>query len=285
MRDRKKALMHGESMLKEFSLENKVALITGAGRGIGRAIASVFAESGADIVAASRTEAELEETANEVTKQKRRCVTLPTDISNEDHLRRLVNTTISEFGKIDILVNNAGMGSLKMTIPIPGVEKMKISKLFPDLNDPITDNEWNIIWNTNVKGGYNLIRLVAPHMIQNKGGKIINIVSTAAAKYTAMQGVYPGTKAAIVALSRSMANELARFNITVNCIGPGGVITAMLEKIHTNDEISQTYLRSVPMRRFGEPREVGLLALYLASDASNYMTGQTLYLDGGYTIS
>jgi NAD(P)-dependent dehydrogenase (short-subunit alcohol dehydrogenase family) len=272
-------------MLKEFSLEGKVALITGAGRGIGRAIASTFAEAGADIVAASRTAAELEVTAAEVAKQGRKCVTLPTDINNEDHLRKLVDTALSKFGKIDILVNNAGMGSLKMTIPIPGVEKMKIAKLYPDLNEPLTDSEWNTIWNTNVKGGYNLIRLVVPHMIQSKRGKIINIVSTAAVKYTALQGVYPATKAAIVALSKSLANELARFNITVNCIGPGGVITAMLEKIHTNEEISQTYLRSVPLRRFGEPREVGLLALYLAADASNYMTGQTLYLDGGYTIS
>jgi 3-oxoacyl-[acyl-carrier protein] reductase len=122
-------------------------------------------------------------------------------------------------------------------------------------------------------------------MIQNKKGKIINIVSTAAVKYTALQGVYPATKAAVVALSKSLANELARFNINVNCIGPGGVITAMLEKIHSNEEMSQGYLRSVPLRRFGEPREVGLLALYLASEASDYMTGQTLYLDGGYTIS
>ena len=123
MGGRKEALMHGEGMLKEFSLENEVALITGAGREIGRAIASVLAESGADIVAASRTEAELEETAAEVIEQKRRCVTLPTDINNEDHLRKLVDTTLAEFGKIDILVNNAGMGSLKMTIPLPGVEK------------------------------------------------------------------------------------------------------------------------------------------------------------------
>ena len=272
-------------MLKEFSLEGKVALITGAGRGIGRAIASTFAEAGANIVAASRTSMELDETAEEVMKQGRKCVTLPTDINNADHLKRLVDTALTTYGKIDILVNNAGLGSLKMTIPIPGVEKMKIAQWIPDLNKPLTDEEWNVLWDTNVKGGYNLTRLVIPNMIQNKKGKIINIVSTAAIKYTALQGVYPATKAAIVALSKSLANELARFNITVNCIGPGGVRTAMLEKIHSNEEMSQGYLRSVPLRRFGEPREVGLLAVYLASEASDYMTGQTLYLDGGYTVS
>ncbi len=272
-------------MLKEFNLEGKVALITGAGRGIGRAIAATFAEAGADIVAVSRPSSELRETASEVEKYGRKCMILPTDIVNVDHLKKLVDTTISTFGKIDILINNAGMGTMKMTVPIPGAEKMRIAQLIPDLNEPVTDTEWNTIWNTNVKGGYDLTRLVVPYMIREKKGKIVNIVSTAAIKYTALQGLYPATKAAVVALTRGLANELARFNITVNGIGPGGVITAMLDKVYSNEEMSKTYLRSVPMGRFGEPREVGLLALYLASDASNYMTGQILYLDGGYTVS
>ena len=272
-------------MLKEFSLEGKVTLITGAGRGIGRAIAATFAEAGADIVAASRTSSELQETAAAVEKYGRRCITLPTDIADQDQLKKLVETAISTFGKIDILINNAGMGSMKMTVPIPGAEKMRIAQLLPDLNEPMTDGEWNTLWNTNVKGGYDLTRMVVPHMIREKKGKIVNIVSTAAIKYTALQGIYPATKAAVVALTRGLANELARFNITVNGIGPGGVITAMLENVYSNEEMSKAYLRSVPMRRFGEPREVALLALYLASDASNYMTGQILYLDGGYTVS
>lgn len=272
-------------MLKEFSLDGKVALITGAGRGIGRAIAVTLAEAGADIVAASRTRLELKETAAEVEKFRHHCVIQPTDITDGDRLKRLVDKALSTYGKIDILVNNAAMGTTKMTIPIPGADKMRIAQLIPDLNEPVTDSEWDKIWNTNVKAGYDLTRLVVPHMIKQNKGKIVNIVSTAAIKYTALQGLYPGTKAAIVALTRSLANELARFNITVNCIGPGGVKTSMLEKIYSNKEISQTYLKSVPMRRFGEPREVGLLALYLASDASAYMTGQTLYLDGGYTVS
>jgi len=272
-------------MLKEYSLEGKVALITGAGRGIGRAIAEVFAEAGADIIAASRTENELKKTAAEVEKWGRRCITQPTDIGNGDHLNRLVENALSEFGKIDILVNNAAISMVKMTIPIPGAEKMRIAKLLPEMNLPVTEEEWNNIWNTNVKAGYELTRLVVPHMIRQNKGKIINIISTAAIKYTTLQGLYPATKAAVVAISRGLANELARFNITVNCIGPGGVKTSMLDQIYNNEEISQTYLRSVPMRRFGLPREVGLLSLYLASEASSYMTGQTLYLDGGYTIS
>lgn len=272
-------------MINEFDLTGRVALITGAGRGIGRAIAETLSEAGADIVAASRTVLELEETASVVAKNGSKCIVIPTDINDQEQLKNLVNTALSSFGKIDVLVNNAAMASLKMTIPIPGMEKTKIARLITDLNEPLTDKDWNTIWSTNVKASYDLIRMVVPHMIKNNKGKIINIVSTAAIKYTAMQGIYPATKAAIVSLSRSLANELARFNITINCIGPGGVITSMLEKIHTNEEISKTYLNSVPLKRFGEPREVGLLALYLASNASNYMTGQVLYLDGGYTIS
>ncbi len=272
-------------MLKEFSLEGKAALVTGAGRGIGRAIAVTLAEAGGDIVAASRTAAELDETAAEVRKEGRKCVTVPTDIRKRADLQKLVDTALAEFGKIDILVNNAGVGNLRNLVPLPGAEKMRIAKILPQLNDPLTEEEWNVIWDTNVKAGYELTRMVVPHMIEKGKGKIVNIVSTAAIKYTALQGIYPATKAAVVAITRGLANELARFNITVNAIGPGGVLTAMLDKIYTNEEISKTYLRSVPLRRFGEPREVALLTLYLASDASSYMTGQTLYLDGGYTAS
>ena len=158
-------------MVKEYSLGGKVALITGAGRGIGRAIAEVFAEAGADIVAASRTDKELKETAAEIEKWGRRCVTQPTDVGNVEQLNRLVEKALSEFGKIDILVNNAAISMLKMTIPIPGADKMRIAKILPDMNLPVTDEEWNRIWNTNVKAGYELTRLVVPHMIQQKQRK------------------------------------------------------------------------------------------------------------------
>ena len=272
-------------MLKEFSLEGRTVLVTGAGRGIGRAIATLLAEAGGDIVGASRTAAELEETAAEVRKQGQKCITVPTDIRKTDDLKKLVDAAMGAFGKIDILVNNAGVGNFRTLVPIPGTEKMRITKILPQLKKPLTEDEWNVIWDTNVKALYELTRIVVPYMIAQGKGKIVNIVSTAAIKYTALQGIYPATKAAVVAITRGLANELARFNITVNAIGPGGILTAMMDKISTNEEISKTYLRSVPLRRFGEPREVALLTLYLASDASSYMTGQTLYLDGGYTVS
>ena len=121
-------------------------------------------------------------------------------------------------------------------------------------------------------------------MIRERKGKVINIISTAAVKYTAFQDIYPTTKAAVAAITRCLANKLARFNINADAIAPGMFATAMLEKLLNDEETGKQLIRTIPLRRFGDPREVGLLALYLASDASNYMTGQRLYIDGGYTV-
>jgi len=272
-------------MLKEYNLDGKVAVVTGAGRGLGKSITLTFAEAGADIVAVSRTLSELEKTAELVRQQGHKCLTMPTDVTDKNQVNKMVNSTVSEFGKIDILVNNAGIGFFKALIPTPGLEKLPIARILPDLNVPLTDDEWTTTWETNVNGVFNCIRTVAPFMIKQRKGKIVNIISTAAVRYTAFQSIYPATKAALAAITRCLANELARFNINVNAIGPGMFATVMLEKLLNNEETRNQLLRTIPLRRFGEPREVGLLAVYLASDASNYMTGQSLYIDGGYTIA
>jgi len=271
-------------MLKEYALEGKVAIVTGAGRGLGRAIALTLAEAGADVVAASRTARELEQTADGVRQQGRKCLAIPTDVTDTGQVNKLVEKTISEFTKIDILVNNAAVSFLKALVPTPGLDKLPIARIAPDLDVPLTEEEWNITWSTNVNGLFDCIRAVVPFMITERNGKIINIISTAAVKYTAFQGIYPATKAAVVAITRCLANELARFNINVNAIGPGMFPTDMLEKLLNDEETGKQLVRTIPLRRFGDPREVGLLAVYLASDASNYMTGQSLYIDGGYTV-
>lgn len=267
-------------MLNEYNLEGKVSIVTGGGRGLGRAIALTLAEAGSDIVVASRTEVELEQTAEGINQYGRRSLKILTDVSDTNQVNNLVKKTISEFGKIDILVNDAAVLFCKALIPTPGLDKLTLKKILPDLDLPITDDEWNTTWNTNVKGVFNCIKAVAPLMIKEKKGKIINIISAASVKYVAFQGIYPATKAAIAAMTRCLANELARFNINVNAIGPGMFHTIMIGKMLDDEETRKWLLRTVPLRRFGDPREVGLLAVYLASEASNYMTGQSLFLDG-----
>jgi 2-deoxy-D-gluconate 3-dehydrogenase len=272
-------------MLKEYKLDGKVALVTGSGRGLGREIAFALAEAGADVIVTSRTKRELEQTAAGVRERSRRCLAVPVDVSRMDQITKLVEESLSHFKKIDILVNNAGSGVFKALIPTPGLEKLPIARILPDISKPLTDEEWNVTWDTNVRGVYNCIKTIVPGMIAGGKGKIINVVSTAATRYTPFQSIYPATKAALVAITRTLAMELARFNINVNAIGPGMFETVMLGKLLGDEDIRGRLVRTIPLRRFGRPREVGLLAVYLAAEASDYVTGQTLYIDGGYTVA
>ncbi len=272
-------------MLKEYNLDGKAALVTGAGRGLGREIAFALAEAGADVIITSRTKSELEQTAAGVRERNRRCLAKPVDVSRPADAQSLVEESLAQFGQIDILINNAGTAVFKALIPTPGLEKLPISRILPDIAKPMTEEEWNSSWDTNVKGAFNFIKCVVPGMIKQKKGKIITVVSTAAARYTPFQSIYPATKAALVAMTRTLAIELSRFNINVNAIGPGMFETIMLGKMLNDEDIRGRLLRTIPLRRFGRPREIGLLAVYLAAEASDYMTGQTLYIDGGYTVA
>ena len=272
-------------MLKEYMLDGKIALVTGAGRGLGRETAFALAEAGADVIITSRTKTELEQTAEGIKERNHDCLAMPVDVSRIDQIENLVDKALSRFGKIDILVNNAGTAVFKALIPTPGLEKLPIARILPDMGQPLTDIEWNSTWDTNVKGAFNTIKTVVPGMIKEGKGKIINVVSTAATRYTPFQSIYPATKAALVSITKTLAIELARFNINVNAIGPGMFDTIMLGKMLNDEDISKRLLRTIPLRRFGRPREIGLLAVYLSSDASDYMTGQTLYIDGGYTAA
>jgi NAD(P)-dependent dehydrogenase (short-subunit alcohol dehydrogenase family) len=271
-------------MLEEYSLESKTALITGSGRGLGRAIALVFAEAGADIILASRTVNELEETSREVKKYGSKCLVVPTDITDSRNVLTLIDKTISTFGKLDILVNNAGVGFTKPMIVTPGLEKLRMAQIVPDYTTPATDEQWDIVWNTNVKSVMSFANAIVPMMVKAGKGKIINLSSAGAKRYIGSQGIYPAAKAAIESITRGMAIELARFNINVNAIGPGGFLTQMMDHVKADEAVNAHFLRSVPLKRYGNPREVGLLALYLASKASDYMTGQVIYIDGGLSI-
>jgi NAD(P)-dependent dehydrogenase (short-subunit alcohol dehydrogenase family) len=265
-------------MLKEFSLESKVAIVTGAGRGIGKGITLALAEAGADIVAVSRTEHELKEVAKEIKELGRRCLPIPTDIIKEDQVQKMVQSTISEFGKIDILVNNAAtITAVKPLVPLP-----HLGNSFPKV---MAEEEWRSDFDVDLVGSFLCIRAVGPYMIKQKSGKIINITSSHAISGFNYNAAYCASKAAKARFTQTLAKEWARYNINVNAIGPGLTHTAMTDQyIFANEKIKERHLNRIPLRRAGTPRDLGLLAVYLASDASNWMTGQSLYIDGGETI-
>lgn len=265
-------------MIKEFSLEGKVAIVTGAGRGIGKGIALALAEAGADIVAAARTEHEINEVAKEIKQLGRRCLAVPTDITKKDEVQRMVEKAVSEFNKIDILVNNAAIvTAVKPLVPLP-----HLGDRFPDV---MGEEEWNSGFDVDLHGAFLCTRAVGPYLIRQKSGKIINITSSHSIAGFDYNAAYCASKAAKMRFTQTLAKEWARYNINVNAIGPGLTHTSMTDQyIFANEKIREKHLSKIPLRRAGTPRDIGLLAVYLASDASNWMTGQSLYIDGGETI-
>jgi NAD(P)-dependent dehydrogenase (short-subunit alcohol dehydrogenase family) len=265
-------------MLREYSLEGKVAIVTGAGKGIGRGIALALAEAGADIVAVARTERDINGVAKEIKQLGRRCLAVPTDITKEDELHKMVERAISEFGKIDILVNNAAIiTAVKPLVPLP-----HLGDRFADV---MGQDEWSSSFGVDLHGAFLCTRAVGPYLIKQKSGKIINITSSHAIAGFDYNAAYCASKAAKMRFTQTLAKEWARYNINVNAIGPGLTHTAMTDEyIFANEKVRERHLSKIPLRRAGTPRDIGLLAVYLASDASNWMTGQSLYIDGGETI-
>jgi len=264
--------------IPEFGLVGKVAVITGAGRGIGKAIALCLAEAGADTVVVARTVSQIEETRKEVKEQGRTCLAIPADVTKAEEVERMVGETIARFGKIDILVNQAGTGSGGPLVPLPGYKGFWTREEVPH---PLSEQAWQHCIDTNLTSVFLCCRSVGPIMIEQRKGKIINVTSYVAAKGLSFLLPYTVSKAAVAMFTRSLALEWARYNINVNAIGPGYVPTAFTAGILAEPKRREELLRSIPLRRFAEAREMGLLAVYLASPASDYLTGQTIYIDGG----
>ncbi|MDA0746857.1 MAG: SDR family NAD(P)-dependent oxidoreductase, partial [bacterium] len=248
-----------------MQLENKIALVTGAGSGIGKAIAIEMAREGAHIAINDLTEQSAEETARRVEALGQKALVLPADVSNSAQVNTMVDKTLSTFGKIDILVNNAGT-----YVPHEG----------GIVNLP--DEAWQKTLNVNLNGPFYGCRAVAKNMIERKeGGKIINISSVQAEVAHFDASAYQPSKAALVMLTRSLAVELAPYKINVNAIGPGAIASEGLGGIH-GPEIVEAYRKRIPWGARGHTRDIGTVAVFLASEASRYMTGQILYVDGGY---
>lgn len=253
-------------MLDLLRLDGMVALVTGAGRGLGKAMALALAEAGSDVVCAARTKAQIEETCAEIELRGRKGMAIPADITSSGSVDRMVSGAVAEFGKIDILVNNAGVG---------------IGKPFCD----VTDDEWDLVMNANLRGAFYCTRAAGRGMIERRQGKVINISSILGIRGYQNFVSYCVSKGAITQLTRALALEWARYHINVNAIAPGAFTTAFNEEAYADDKFREASLKRIPFRRFGRAEELGPLVVFLASKASDYMTGETIYIDGGQQVN
>jgi NAD(P)-dependent dehydrogenase (short-subunit alcohol dehydrogenase family) len=267
-------------ILKEYELQDKVAIVTGAGRGIGKGIALTLAEAGADVVLAARTEEQLESTAEDIRKLGRKALVVPTDVLEKKQIQNTVEKSLLEFGKIDILVNNAGIPVLK---PVTFVNGMKLEgwQTADSWDNPLSEEEWHLVLNTNLTSAFLFAQAVGPHMLERQKGKIINISSNSAELAPPYFSAYCVSKAGLSMFTRCLATEWAPYNICVNAVGPGSVHTELSAPVLDDPERRKDILGKVPLGRLGEIREIGLMVVYLASEASNWVTGQTFYIDGG----
>ena len=260
---------------KEYDIEVKVVFITGAGRGIGKGIAQVLAEAGADIALNALTDRYVINTAKEIAEASgRRILPILADVTQSAEVQRAVDTVLKEFGRIDVLVNNLGDAIRKPLVTLPGKQ-----------GEPASDEEIKKIVDLNLMAAILCTRAIGPQMLERRSGKIINISSFTAGKGGKEVVLYSLAKSAVVGFTRTQALEWAAYNIQINSIAPG----LFPEPLNINDEetakkMTEYISKITPLGRAGRLREAGLLALYLASSASDYMTGQTLYLDGGLSL-
>jgi len=244
-----------------IDLSGKVAIVMGGGRGIGRSIALSLADAGADIVVAARTLSQVEETRDMVLSKGRKSMAFSVDVSQKEPITAMVEETVKTLGGVHILVNNAGI-----TRPAPLIE--------------YSEETWDTVMNINLKGIFLCTKAVGKYMIEQKYGKIINIASTGGEMAGPYNAVYHASKAGAILFTKSVALEWIRYNINVNAIGPGFVSTELIEDFR-DEKARKEVLKAIPIRRFAEPEEIAPMAVFLASDYSNYMVGEHVIVDGG----
>jgi 7-alpha-hydroxysteroid dehydrogenase len=249
-------------ILDRFQLTGRVAVVTGAGLGIGRGIALGLAEAGADVVVAARTESDLEEVADRVRSLGRRAVVVPTDVCDQEQCERLIGRAVGELGRLDVLVNNAG-GAMPRAAMDTSEGFMARTFAF------------------NVTAPLTLTKLAARRMVDTVGtGSVVNISSRSASMTQPMFVAYGAAKAALDRMTKNIASELAP-RVRVNALDVGGVATRSLEIVLTDDTLRRQFLDGTPMHRPGEPEDIACAVLYLASDASSWVTGKIFEIDGG----
>ena len=249
----------------EISLEGRVAIVTGGGRGIGREIAIRLAQAGADVCVTARTAAQLDETASLMSTFGIRSLAIAADATDPRDVGRVVERTISELGGLHILVNNAGA----------------------ELAKPLMETsleEYTLNLDSNVKTTFLFTQSAGHHLIAQKYGRIVNIASVAAFVAAPNQAIYHASKAAVAQFTRATAIEWARYGINVNAVAPGWIRTELISHMLDDEEMLSRYLKAIPLRRLGEPEEIAFLVAFLCSDLASFMTGSIVVVDGGLTI-
>jgi len=241
-----------------FNLKGKVVLITGAAGGIGQALVASFASAGATVVLSGRDLAKLE--AVKSCAQGVECHTITADLSQEGEATRLIDETIKQAGRIDVLVNNAGITKDTLLMRM-------------------TDQQFDDVLNTNLRSCFHMCRAAVMPMMKQRSGRIINMASIVGAIGAAGQANYAASKGGMIAMTKSIAAEVASRGITANTIAPGFIKTAMTDVLP--DEVKETYLKQIPAARFGSPADIGPAAVFLASDEAGYINGQTIHINGG----
>jgi 3-oxoacyl-[acyl-carrier protein] reductase len=244
-------------------LKDKVALITGGARGIGRAIALLFAREGADVAIIDVNLQEAEKTSHEIETLGRKSLALQVDVTDYLKVEEGVNKILDKFAKVDILVNNAGITKDNLLLRM-------------------SEAEWDAVLDVNLKGSFNCIKAVSKAMIKQRSGKIINIASIIGIIGNAGQANYSASKAGIIALTKTAAKELASRNINVNAVAPGFIQTEMTAKLP--EDLKEKMKEAIALKKFGSPDDVANVCLFLASEEAGYITGQTIVVDGGMVM-
>ncbi|AMM92428.1 3-oxoacyl-ACP reductase [Peribacillus simplex] len=245
-------------------LEGKKALVTGASRGIGREVALELARQGADVaINYSGSETKANEVVEEIKALGRKAFAIQCDVANSDSVTSMIKEVIEQFGRVDILVNNAGITRDNLLM------RMK-------------EEEWDSVINTNLKGVFLCTKAVTRQMMKQRSGRIINMASIVGVSGNAGQANYVAAKAGVIGLTKTTAKELASRGITVNAIAPGFISTDMTGELP--EDVRKAMLDQIPLARFGDPKDIAAVASFLASEASKYMTGQTLHVDGGMVM-
>ena len=243
-----------------MNLKDRVTVITGGARGIGKAIALKLAQEGSDIVIGDVNQEAMQEAALEIEKTGRRVLTRKVDVTNLADVQSFFQKALDKFGKINILINNAGITRDGLLVRM-------------------SEADWDAVLNVNLKGAFNCTKVVAKSMMKQRSGKIVNIASIIGIIGNAGQANYAASKGGVIAFTKSIAKELASRNINVNAIAPGFIKTQMTDKL--SDDVKNAIIKQVPLGKWGTPEDVANVALFLVSEISSYITGQVVQVDGG----